>query len=84
MNTLFLLNAMQSKQQDSAQTLSRLSGQLHALSPLQVLARGYSVTTNAKGELIHSSQQVTTGEMLNVQLHQGTLKVRTEEVKSEN
>ena len=79
-----LLNAMQSKQQDSAQTLSRLSSQLHALSPLQVLARGYSVTTNAKGELIHSSQQVTTGEMLNVQLHQGTLKVRTEEVKSEN
>lgn len=78
-----LLTAISNQLQDNNQTLSRLSSQLHALSPLQVLARGYSVTTNASGELIRNSQQVTIGERLNIQLHQGALTVSTEEIKPE-
>ncbi|MFB0975482.1 MAG: exodeoxyribonuclease VII large subunit [Tolumonas sp.] len=79
-----LLTAVGNQLQDKNQALSRLSGQLQALSPLQVLARGYSVTTNTRGELIHNSQQVSSGDTLNIQLHQGTLKVRAEEIKPEN
>ena len=78
-----LLTAISNKLQDNNQTLSRLSSQLHALSPLQVLARGYSVTTNTRGDLIRSSQQVAIGERLNIQLHQGTLTVKAEEIKPE-
>jgi len=73
-----LLRIIQNRLSDREQTLSRLSSQLHALSPLQVLARGYSVTTNNKGELIRNSQQVTDGEKLHIRLHQGTLHVRAE------
>ncbi|WP_024871054.1 exodeoxyribonuclease VII large subunit [Tolumonas lignilytica] len=76
-----LLAAIQNKQHTSEQTLSRLSSQLNALSPLQVLARGYSVTTNANGELIHNSHQVTEGEKLSIRLHEGTLLVTTEKVQ---
>ena len=79
-----LLTAVGNQLQDKNQALSRLSGQLQALSPLQVLASGYSVTTNTRGELIHNSQQVSSGDTLNIQLHQGTLKVRAEEIKPEN
>lgn len=77
-----LLAAIQNKQHNSEQTLSRLSSQLNALSPLQVLARGYSVTTNANGELIHNSHQVTEGEKLSIRLHEGTLLVTTEKVQT--
>ncbi len=75
-----LLTAMKNKQSDNEQALSRLCSQLDALSPLRVLARGYSVTTNTKGELIHNSHQVTEGEKLNIRLHEGTLQVRTEKI----
>lgn len=77
-----LLAAIQNKQHNGEQTLSRLSSQLNALSPLQVLARGYSVTTNANGELIHNSHQVTEGEKLSIRLHEGTLLVTTEKVQT--
>jgi len=75
-----LLKAIQDRQQDRLQQLAQLSAQLQALSPLQVLARGYSVTTKLNGELIRNYTQVTAGERLKIRLDKGELLVTTEDV----
>jgi exodeoxyribonuclease VII large subunit len=47
---------------------------LDALSPLSVMGRGYSLTENERGNVVHNSQQVTAGEMVNIRLAKGKLK----------
>lgn len=52
--------------------LSHAAGQLDAVSPLAVLARGYAVVRNVPdGAVIRSASQVATGDTLRVTLHQG-------------
>lgn len=60
----------------------RLISQLNALSPLNVLARGYSVTMNQQGKVIINQDQVTEGEQLTIHLRQGQLQVKA--LKSAN
>ena len=50
-----------------------LAGRLDALSPLRVLARGYSVTFDERGHVVTRSGQVAAGERLRVRLHEGEL-----------
>ena len=50
-----------------------LAGKLHALSPLQVLARGYAVAFDQRGHALLSAAQVQPGERLRVRLHDGEL-----------
>jgi exodeoxyribonuclease VII large subunit len=47
---------------------------LDALSPLSVMSRGYSITENESGKVIHDSQQITKGEKVNIRLAKGKLK----------
>ncbi|PIE89774.1 MAG: exodeoxyribonuclease VII large subunit [Acidobacteria bacterium] len=63
---------------DKAYALQSLIARLDDLSPSKVLARGFSVTRNAKGEVISDSEQAVKGEELNLTLHKGQLKVRVE------
>lgn len=56
---------------------AELCGQLNAMSPLSVLSRGYSVTTNQKGKVITSIQQLAPDEQLKIQLSQGSVEVMT-------
>ncbi len=51
----------------------RLAASLSALSPLRVLGRGYSVTTDAQGEPITDSTQVSAGDQLRTRLHRGEI-----------
>lgn len=44
---------------------------LHSLSPLQVLCRGYSLTRTAEKKIIHSVKEVSPGQMIVTQLHDG-------------
>jgi exodeoxyribonuclease VII large subunit len=44
---------------------------LHSLSPLQVLSRGYSLTRTAEKKIIHSTQEVSPGQIIVTQLHDG-------------
>lgn len=62
--------------------LGALSKNLQLLSPDNVLLRGYSITTNEKGEVIKSIGNVVAGETLGVRLHDGKLRVKlTEKIK---
>lgn len=55
-----------------------LGGKLEALSPLKVLARGYSVTLRAGGKLVTAADQVKPGEGLETRLHRGRIHSRVE------
>lgn len=47
------------------------AAKLQALSPLQVLARGYSVTTRLDGSVVKSTKQISENTDLTIQFHNG-------------
>lgn len=51
--------------------LALLAGKLHALSPLQVLHRGYAVVSNSRGKAVHSASQLSPGEKVTLRLASG-------------
>ncbi len=54
--------------------LRRITSLLEAVSPLAVLARGYSITRLAKsGEIIRSAKQVEKGDAVDIMLHEGEI-----------
>ncbi|MBI1952682.1 MAG: exodeoxyribonuclease VII large subunit [Candidatus Omnitrophica bacterium] len=55
-----------------------LAGRLNALSPLAVLARGYSITFDAKGRILKSAQAVSPGDLIKTKLLRGELTSRVE------
>jgi exodeoxyribonuclease VII large subunit len=61
--------------------LRALAGRLESLSPLAVLARGYSLTTRlADGALVRSARQLAVGERLVTRLAEGEVTSRVEAV----
>lgn len=56
-----------------AAAISRLAAQLQALSPIQVLARGYALATGADGRLIRRVSNTEPGANLTVRLVDGSL-----------
>ena len=46
---------------------------LNAISPLQTLERGYSITSNAKGETISDSEEVSVGDEIQSRLRKGLI-----------
>jgi exodeoxyribonuclease VII large subunit len=56
------------------QTLARVGGKLETLSPLGVLARGYSVTTDAEsGNLVTQANKLRPGQSLHTRLAKGSV-----------
>ena len=53
--------------------LEGLGGRLAAVNPFAVLQRGYSIATNARGEIIASCSQVHPGDTLVTRVHDGRL-----------
>lgn len=53
--------------------LAQLSMQLQGLSPLNILARGYSITQNQQGKNITQSSQIKSGEKIITSLAQGKI-----------
>ena len=67
---LFVGQILQDKRQSSERSLTQLDG----LSPLGILARGYSITTAwPKGAVIRSTRQVREDDPVKVRLHEGSL-----------
>jgi len=53
--------------------VERLQASLAGLDPTAVLARGYSITYNASGEVIRDSRYVQKGERIKTTLAQGQI-----------
>jgi exodeoxyribonuclease VII large subunit len=62
----------------STARLSALDAQLHSLSPLAVLDRGYALVLDAAGTLVRSATQVAPGEKLVTRLCDGAFISRVE------
>jgi exodeoxyribonuclease VII large subunit len=70
----------------ATERVSATAARLESLSPLAVLARGYSVTTRASGEIVRDSHQVEPGETIHTRLARGEIASRVEslaEIESE-
>lgn len=68
-----LLRAMSSKLDWGAQQVQTSATSLQALSPLAVLARGYTITLNRAGEVIRMANLVAVGDMLETVVDQGRI-----------
>jgi exodeoxyribonuclease VII large subunit len=78
------LFAKQSLQRKS-QTLERSLTQLDGLSPLGVLARGYSITSTwPKGKVVRSVSQVKKGDTVRVRLHEGAMQCNVTDIEETN
>ena len=66
---------------DSKRDLQAFAHRLNALSPLATLARGYSISRKTGGEVLTSTQQVSIGDRIEVQLAHGHLACRVEELQ---
>ena len=75
---LFVAQILQKKRQSLERSLTQLDG----LSPLGILARGYSITTTwPEGVIVLSTRQVREDDMVNVRLHEGSMRCRIARVE---
>jgi exodeoxyribonuclease VII large subunit len=76
-----LLRSMPQQLQSRHQLLARSSRTLHALSPLQTLARGYAtLQNNTTDETLYSVNDVQPGDSVRARLVDGHLDCRIEEI----
>ena len=69
-----LVRAIQNSLKECRSSVENIAARLDSLSPLSVLARGYSVTLRQKtGTVISNAAEVQTGEEVQVRLHRGEL-----------
>ena len=77
-----LLKAFKLKIERKRKLLGELVATIEAVSPLSVLARGYSIiSTEPDGKILSSSNQVKIGQTISAVLNKGSIKA---EVKSKN
>ena len=65
---------------DKQYKLAKLCSKLDSLSPLAVLARGYSITQNTAGNAIIDSAQLQLNEQIQTRFRQGTVISRVIEI----
>lgn len=65
------------------QRMSSIAASLQALSPLQVLSRGYSLTQKPNGDVVRTSDDVHVGDLLVTRLHSGIVNAIVESVEPE-
>lgn len=65
--------AMKSRIQVAKADVATLSASLSALSPLDVMTRGYSVTMDSEDNAIESSDEVSVGDTITTKLHRGEI-----------
>ena len=61
---------------------TRLHGQLHSLSPLAVLQRGYALVLDARGAVIRSTAQLTVGQRVHTRLDDGSFSSQVNEIQA--
>lgn len=63
-------------------SIDTFAHRIEALNPLAILKRGYSVVTNAGGEVVRSATQVKVDENLNIRLSDGELEADVKQIKT--
>ncbi len=66
-----LLHGLAIRCQAKSHRLARLQSQLRALSPLGVLTRGYSITSDARGRIVRSVADVAAGQRVRTRIADG-------------
>lgn len=66
-----LQQGMENQLNHSRQRFGTLAAQLEGVSPLATLARGFSVTTDAQGQVVKKTRQLHTGDLLRTRLDDG-------------
>lgn len=75
-----LLAAGQSRMNVYKQRYISLTAKLDALSPLKVLTRGYSVVQTEAGEIVSSAKQLSTGDIIKINLNDGNVRAQITEI----
>ncbi|TMP36751.1 exodeoxyribonuclease VII large subunit [Pseudoalteromonas rubra] len=78
-----LTRTLQASQQQRTQQLALLAARLDSVSPLAVLSRGYSITKSGE-KVVKSTRDVTTGDILTTELHDGRLQAQVIDVTPAN
>jgi exodeoxyribonuclease VII large subunit len=78
-----LTAAFRAQLTESRERLVRAAARLHALSPLAVLGRGFSIVLDGEGRALRRASDARVGQSLAVRLGQGTLGVVVESASSE-
>lgn len=78
-----LIQAMFRQQERKRTTFAKNAGLLHAISPLAVLARGYSIVQQHNGNIVRSSAEVSPGENISVTLARGVLACEVKRIISQ-
>ncbi|MCA9178611.1 MAG: exodeoxyribonuclease VII large subunit [Planctomycetales bacterium] len=73
--------AMQQRLSAARQRLSHGAARLEAVSPLNVLARGYSLAKDEHGRLVASAAQLSTGQPLLIQFRDGRASTVVSEIQ---
>lgn len=76
-----LLSAEEKNLSRGRERFVQLAASLDALSPLRVLARGYSIAQNARGLPLRSVRELTQGERFRLMMSDGTIDCRTETIR---
>ncbi|PHS33021.1 MAG: exodeoxyribonuclease VII large subunit [Methylophaga sp.] len=75
-------NSIQQKLQKYQLHLTQQIRTLSAVSPLNTLERGYSITTAVKtGKVVHNTNDIELNQQINVRLQQGSLLCEIKEIK---
>lgn len=69
-------SAMRKGVDGKKERLGIVAASLHALSPLKVLGRGYSLTRDARGDLLRSVDQVSVGEDVTIVVADGAVNAK--------
>src|SRR5690606_4404818 len=78
-----LISAQQHDLERHREQLASRMRQLHAVSPLAVLGRGYAILADDAGRVIRSANQTRPGEVLDARLGEGELTLTVSAVRSE-
>jgi len=81
---LKMLHASRMRLQFTAHRLGHLEGQLSALNPLNVLRRGYSVTSDAEGHIIRSIKSMRLGQRLLTRLSDGMVESEARQLQPDD
>lgn len=78
-----LQNAQRQTLHEKKQRFVRLTAALDAMSPLKVLARGYSVVTDGEGNVLRSAKDTELGQSVRITLASGRLRACITQIRED-